>query len=161
MINIHRPTFEDDGRPSSTGARASRRARLGWQLGAERIGMSLWEIPARQAAYAYHFHLAEEEIVLVLSGQLLLRTPDGERVLEEGDLVRFPAGEAGAHQLTNPGDAPARFLAVSNYGQPGVVVWPDSGKLGIFEQLTSGPGLRAIFRSSDAIMFSERDGREV
>jgi uncharacterized cupin superfamily protein len=160
MINIHRPTFEDDGRRAGANARGSRRARLGWQLGAERIGMSLWEVPAKQAAYAYHFHLAEEEIVIALNGQLLLRTPDGERVLEEGDVVRFPAGEAGAHQLTNPGDEPARFLAFSNYGHPGVVVWPDSGKLGIFEQLTSGPGLRAIFRSSDAIMYSEAEGRQ-
>ncbi len=160
MININRPVFEDDERPSGAPARGSRRARLGWQLGAERIGMSLWEVPAKQDAYAYHYHLAEEEILIVLAGQLLLRTPDGERVLEEGDVVCFPAGAVGAHQLTNQADEPARFLAFCNYGYPGVVVWPDSGRLGVFEQLPGGPGLRAIFKRSDAIMYSEGDGRQ-
>lgn len=159
MINIHRPVFEDSERSAGAPARGSRRARLGWQIGAERIGMSLWEVPAGQAAYAYHFHVAEEEVILVLDGRLALRTPDGERLLEEGDVICFPAGADGAHQLSNPGDAPARFLAVSNYGSAGVVVWPDSGKLGVFEQIPGGPGLRAIFQRTDALMYSEPERR--
>jgi len=159
MVNIYRPEFEDEGkRPPGAPPRLGRRARLGWQLGAELVGMSLWEVPAKQPAYAYHYHLAEEEIIIVLSGRLLLRTPDGERALAEGDVVRFPAGEAGAHLLTNEGDAAARFLAISNYGYPGVVIWPESEKLGIFEQLPGRPGLRTMFRRADAIMYSEGEG---
>jgi uncharacterized cupin superfamily protein len=160
MTNIHRPVFEDAVRPTGAPARGSRRARLGWQLGAERIGMSLWEVPARQPADAYHYHLASEEIVIVLVGRLLLRTPEGERSLVEGDAVCFPAGEAGAHRLTNHEDEPARLLAVSNYGLPDVVVWPESQKLGIFELRAGGPGLRAIFRLADATMYLGAEGRE-
>jgi len=159
MINIHRPVFEDGARPPGAPARGSRRARLGWQLGSERIGLSLWEVPAGQPAYAYHYHLGTEEIIIVLTGRLLLRTPEGERTLSEGDAVCFPSGEAGAHRLTNHEDESARFLAVSNYGAPGVVVWPDSRKLGVFEQVPGGPGLCAIFRNSDAIMYSRAERR--
>jgi uncharacterized cupin superfamily protein len=160
MINIQHPEFEDAPRPAGAPARGSRRARLGWQLGAERIGMSLWEVPPNQPAYAYHYHLAAEEIVVVLAGRLLARTPEGERALVEGDAVCFPPGAAGAHQLINQDDAPARFLAISNYGFPDVVVWPESGKLGVFELLAGGPGLRAIFRRDDAGMYLEAEGRD-
>ena len=69
-------------------------------------------------------------------------------------------GAAGAHQLINQDGTPARFLAISNYGFPDVVVWPDSGKLGVFELLPGGPGLRAIFRRDDASMYLEAEGRE-
>ena len=95
-----------------------------------------------------------------MAGRLLLRTPTGERALAEGDAVCFPSGEAGAHQLTNHEDAPARFLAISNYGFPDVVVWPESQKLGVFELRAGGPGLRAIFRMADAAMYLEPEGRE-
>jgi uncharacterized cupin superfamily protein len=46
-----------------------RRARLGRQVDSEKLGLSLWELPPGQAAYPYHFHLAEEEIVVVLEGR--------------------------------------------------------------------------------------------
>jgi len=46
------------------------------------VGASLWELPAGQAAYPYHYHLAEEEMVIVLSGTPALRTRDGWRVLD-------------------------------------------------------------------------------
>jgi len=160
MINIHRPVFEDGARPPGAPARGSRRARLGWQLGSERIGLSLWEVPAGQPAYAYHYHLGTEEIIIVLTGRLLLRTPEGERTLSEGDAVCFPSGEAGAHRLTNHEDESARFLAVSNYGHPDVVVWPASQRLGVFELRTGGPGLRAIFRLADATMYLEPEARD-
>ena len=77
----------------------SRRARIGYELGTELIGCSLWELPPGEAAYPYHFHYADEELVIVLSGRPTLRTPEGTRELEEGEAVRFPLGEEGAHQI--------------------------------------------------------------
>src|SRR5690349_24144675 len=98
MPNLHRPTFDE---PREHDGFRCRRARLGHQLGTERVGLSLWELPPGQAAYPYHFHLAEEEVLVVLAGTPDLRTPDGWRRLEDGDVVRFPVGEQGAHQLVN------------------------------------------------------------
>jgi uncharacterized cupin superfamily protein len=126
------------------------RARLGRQAGSEKTGLSLWELPAGEAAYPYHWHVAEEELIVVLAGEPSLRSPDGWRELEEGEVVAFPVGEAGAHQIVNRTDAPVRFLSFSNQ-QPDIVVFVDSGKVGAFERRPDGGGLRKIFRAEDEV----------
>lgn len=148
MPNIFRPSFEDGERPEGF---RSRRARVGYELGAELIGASLWEVPPGEAAYPYHFHYSDEELVIVLSGRPSLRTPEGIRELEEGEVLRFPLGEEGAHQILNRSEETATFLAVSSHGRPDVVVYPDSGKIGVGERLPKGGGLRAFFRRVDRV----------
>ncbi len=98
MANINEPHYDE--LREHPGFRA-RRARIGYQLRSERIGLSLWEVDPGQAAYPYHYHLTEEELVVVLDGELTLRTPDGLRPLEPGEVVRFPSGETGGHQIVN------------------------------------------------------------
>lgn len=117
--------------------------------------MSLWEIPSGEAAYPYHHHLAEEELLLVLDGRPSLRTPDGWRELAEGEVVAFPRGEAGAHQLVNRTQQTVRFLSISTSGEPDIVIYPDSGKLGAFERLPQGGGLRAMFRMQDTVDYHD------
>lgn len=158
MANIFKPTFEDGRRPE--GFRA-RRARIGYELGAELIGASLWEVPPGEAAYPYHFHYADEEVVIVISGRPSLRTPQGTRELEEGEALRFPLGEEGAHQIVNRTEETATFLAISSSGRPDVVVYPDSDKIGVGERLPKGGGLRAFFRRGDGVGYfdGERPGR--
>jgi uncharacterized cupin superfamily protein len=157
MTNIFKPMFEKGERPEGF---RSRRARIGYELGAELIGTSLWEVPPGEAAYPYHFHYADEEVVIVLSGRPSLRTPNGTRELEEGEAVRFPLGEEGAHQIINHGEQVATFLAISSSGRPDVVVYPDSDKIGVGERLPKGGGLRAFFRRDDAVDYftGERPG---
>jgi uncharacterized cupin superfamily protein len=151
MPNIYDPVF-DEPRTSLDGFHAQR-ARLGHQLGTERVGLSLWEVPAGQAVYPYHFHLAEEEVLLVLEGRPCLRTPDGWRRLERGEVVRFPPGEDGAHQLVNDADAPLRLLVVSTHGQPDIVIYPDEGKIGPAERTPDGRGLKQFFYMKDAVPY--------
>jgi len=129
----------------------ARRSRIGRQLGTERVGVSLWELPPGQKAYPYHLHLGEEEVLVVLAGTPTLRTPEGERVLAQGEVVRFPPGEDGAHQLRNATDAAVRFLAVSSHGVPDVVLYPDSGKVGAFARTPDGSGFSGMFRAGDAV----------
>ena len=148
MPNIGEPEFDE--LREADGFRA-RRARIGHHLGTERLGISLWEVEPGQRAYPYHFHLNEEELVVVLRGELELRTPEGTRELREGDVASFPVGEAGAHQLVNRGDTPARFLSMSTHGVPDIVLYPDSGKVGVGERLPRGGGLRQYFRTRDAV----------
>jgi len=131
------------------------RVRVGHALGTERLGASVWEVEPGQAAYPYHLHLAEEELVLVLAGRPSLRTPDGWRELVEGDLVSFPRGEAGAHQIVNRSDATVRFLAISTNGEPDLVLYPDSGKLGAGERRPDGSGFVSFFRLADAVDYYE------
>lgn len=147
MTNLNRPDFDER---DHDGFRA-RRARLGHELGTERLGVSLWEVPPGEAAYPFHYHLGEEELVVVLAGAPSLRTPEGWRELEEGELVSFPRGERGAHQLVNRTGETVRFLALSTNGEPDLVLYPDSGKLGAAERLPSGGGLLSFFRLGDAV----------
>lgn len=141
--NIEDPDFEPrEGAPP--GFRAFR-ARVGYELDSERIGASVWKLPPGESAYPYHFHYSDEELVFVLSGRPTLRTPEGTRVLEVGEAVRFPLGEQGAHQISNPTDEEVRFLAVSTNGAPDIVVYPDSNKVSAAERRPDGSGLRAYF----------------
>jgi len=146
VVNVYEPEFDE---PRDHPGFRALRARIGQQAGAERLGASVWEIPPGEAAYPYHLHLGEEELVVVLSGRPSLRTPDGWRELEEGEVVAFPRGEAGAHQIANRSSRTVRFLAISTNGEPDIVLYPDSGKVGAAERLPGGGGFRKLFRLED------------
>jgi uncharacterized cupin superfamily protein len=148
LPNLNDPQFDEER--DHDGFRALR-ARIGQQLGTERLGISLWELPPGEAAYPYHYHLAEEELVIVLAGTASLRTPDGWRDVAEGEVLSFPVGEDGAHQFANRTDGTVRLLAISTHGEPEIAILPDSGKLNASERLPGGGGLRKIFRLSDAV----------
>jgi uncharacterized cupin superfamily protein len=68
-------------------------------------------------------------MLIVLEGGPSLRTPDGWRELEPGDVVSFKVGSEGAHQVMNRSEKPARVLVVSEMNAPEVSVYPDSGKV--------------------------------
>lgn len=61
----------------------------------------------------YHTHHANEEWLLVVEGEPALRTPEGEHELREGDVVAFPRGGEGLHQVSNRSEAPIRVLMLS------------------------------------------------
>lgn len=116
--------------------------RFGAELGAERIGGSVYELPPGQSICPYHYEHGCEEWLLVLSGTPTLRTPAGEQTLQPGDLRVFAEGPQGAHKVTNRADSPARVLMISNVAETTVAVYPDSGKIGVW------PG-----RGADSYMF--------
>jgi uncharacterized cupin superfamily protein len=152
MPNINEPVFDE---PREHPGFRCLRARLSRQAGSERLGLSLWELPPGESAYPYHHHLAEEELVVVLQGGPRLRTPSGSRQLQEGEVVAFPRGEKGAHQLVNRTSDTVRFLAFSTSGEPDIVIRPDSGTVGVYERLPHGDGLRAVFRMADTVDYFE------
>ena len=97
----------------------------------EIVGATLHEMPPHNSGGAYHFHHGNEEMLIVLSGTPTLRTPEGERVLEEGEVVVFARGAQGAHKCSNPTDAPVRYLFISNNAHPDAVEYPDAGLLSV------------------------------
>src|SRR5947209_9768350 len=110
-VNINRPVFDE---PREYEGFRCLRARIGRQAGTAKIGLSLFEVPPGQAAYPYHWHVAEEELLVVLQGRPSLRTPDGWRELEPGEVLVFGVGQEGAHQMVNRTPETVRFLAFSN-----------------------------------------------
>ncbi|HEX8689052.1 MAG TPA: cupin domain-containing protein [Solirubrobacterales bacterium] len=154
MANLFEPDFEEE---STQGGFAWQRALVGRQAGSERLGASLYRLPPGEAAFPMHYHLGNEELLIVVEGAPSLRTPDGERVLERGEVVAFPRGEAGVHQIVNRSDAEARFLFVSEMNAPDVVVRPESGKLSAFGRPPGGrgEGMHRIFFERDEAPFWE------
>jgi uncharacterized cupin superfamily protein len=120
-------------------------------FGAVATGLGLYEIEPGNASWPYHFETTEEEWLLVIEGELTLRTPEGESVLHAGDVVCFPAGATGAHEVRNHTDAPARYAMPSTNARYGnSTVYPDSGKFQV-----SGPGFHHRGRLGEPVEYWE------
>jgi uncharacterized cupin superfamily protein len=103
-----------------------RSTRVADELGSTMIGGSIYELPSGERSFPFHYHHGVEEWLLVVDGTPSVRTPAGTRKLEPGDVLCFPAGAEGAHDVTGPG----RVLILSSGGPPSVSVYPESDKLG-------------------------------
>ncbi|MGH2909853.1 MAG: cupin domain-containing protein [Solirubrobacteraceae bacterium] len=123
--NVFEPTWTDRDDPGLAG----RTARVGAQAGAERLGATVYEIAPGSAGSPLHAHHANEELIIVLDGQPVLRTEIGHRRLAAGEVVACPVGRPGAHQLINDSDEPLRVLVVSTMVYPEVVEMLDSDKI--------------------------------
>ena len=92
------------------------------------LGASLYELGAGNFM-VYHAHHGSEELLLVLRGRPTLRTPEGERVLEEGEVVHFPTGPEGAHGIRNDGEDPVRYVVAGIRVSPEIVEYPDTNQV--------------------------------
>lgn len=100
---------------------------------AESTLVSVYELPPLKAAYPYHYHLRDEETFYILSGEGLLKTPEGERQVSAGDLLFFPAGSEGAHKLTNTSATEKLvYIDFDVIHDLDAAIYPDSGKIGIW-----------------------------
>ena len=118
--------------PSDPPGYRNRALRLAPLLGARHLGATVYELGRGESICPYHYEVGNEEWLLVLAGAPTLRHPEGEDVLEPGDLVCFPDGPEGAHKLTNHGEQTARMIIISTMHEPCLAVYPDSGKLGVW-----------------------------
>jgi uncharacterized cupin superfamily protein len=105
----------------------ARGTRVGAAAGAQELGCSLYELDPGGQAAPYHMHHANEELLIVLNGDLELRTPEGTRQVRTGAVVAFPAGAAGAHRLRNTSESPARYMLVSTLRFPEIAEQLDTG----------------------------------
>ena len=104
----------------------------------------VYEIPPLKSAYPYHFHYKTEETFYIISGTGILKTPEGERKVSAGELIFFPAGETGAHKLTNGSETENLvYIDFDVTHDLDVAVYPDSDKIGIW-----GMGINKIFPKS-------------
>jgi uncharacterized cupin superfamily protein len=115
------------------------------ELDAKLTGLTVYDVEPGQATWPYHFELNEEEWLIMIEGELTVRTPGGEQVLRAGDLVCFPVGADGAHAVRNDGTARARFAMPSSVAALGdACVYPDSGTFKL-----DGPGFSFRGRFGD------------
>ena len=113
--------------------------------------VSVYEVPPKKTAYPYHYHKKNEETFYIISGEGILRTPDGERKVNAGELLFFPAGPEGAHKLTNASESEnlvyIDFDAVHDID---ITVYPDSEKIGVW-----GMGVNKLYPDNADVDYYE------
>lgn len=115
------------GYPEPFRSRVLPRARraLGDAAGLTKFGVNYTTLGPGAASSMRHWHTHEDELVFVLSGELVLVTDAGERPLRAGECAGFPAGHADGHQLVNRGTAPAVYLEIGSRDPVDVVHHPE------------------------------------
>lgn len=88
------------------------RRRLGDAAGIRAFGVNLTTLPPGARSSLRHWHEVEEEMVVVLAGELTLIEDAAETRLGPGDAAGFPAGVANGHCFENRGDRPAVYLEI-------------------------------------------------
>jgi uncharacterized cupin superfamily protein len=132
VFNLFNGAMETPADPNDPEGYACSAVRVGPRIGASRLGLSVYELPTGQAICPYHFEWSDEEWLIVLAGRPTLRAPEGERALDPGDTVCFPAGPAGAHFVRNDQSELARVAILSTKSEVGVAEYPDSDKVGVW-----------------------------
>ena len=125
--------------------------RVAERAGAEYVGASVYELhPGDEMVF--HYHVQREELLIVLSGELSLRTATGWERLPEGEVVAFPRGERGAHGYRNDSDRPVRVLMISEMTGPNISVYPDKNQVGFFDAgQRAQRRFGALFNVADAV----------
>ena len=114
--------------------------------------VAIMEIPPLKAAYPYHFHVGITEVFYIISGEGLLKTPEGERSVSPGDTIVFPPGAPGSHKITNASASePLRYIDFDTTSAADAVFYPDSEKVGL---ILDGK-LSHVFRESSAVGYYE------
>jgi uncharacterized cupin superfamily protein len=108
---------------------------------AHKLGAGYDELEPGMRSCPYHYHLAQEEMFVILQGDGTLRVAGQELALRTGDVVVIPPGPEYPHQIINTSTTVLRYLSISTQERPEICVYPDSGKVGAFHF-----GVRAMQR---------------
>ncbi|WP_437757050.1 cupin domain-containing protein [Sorangium sp. So ce1389] len=93
------------------------------------VGVQIEELPPGKQSSPAHYHLLEEEHILILEGRATLRLAEEMIEMSAGDYVCFPARQKAGHCLVNTSDAPCRFLVIGERKPDEVCVYTDSNKI--------------------------------
>lgn len=99
--------------------------RLGDAGGLTQFGVNLVTLQPGAMSSLRHWHLNEDEFVMVTAGECLMVTDAGETVMRAGDCAAFPAGSTDGHHFLNRSAAPAVFLVVGSKARREVATYSD------------------------------------
>ncbi len=109
--------------------------RLSALVGSKNLFFDLRLLNPEQFSFPYHFHRHAEEMMMVISGTMTVRTPNGLEIMNEGDIAFFEMGETGAHQFYNHSTEPCTYLDVRTLFTVDICEYPDSGKVNILPSI--------------------------
>lgn len=99
--------------------------RLGDAGGLTQFGANLVLLEPGALSSLRHWHLHEDEFVIVTEGTCVLVQDAGEVVMQTGDCAAFPAGSADGHHFINRTDKVAKFLVVGTKARAEVATYSD------------------------------------
>jgi uncharacterized cupin superfamily protein len=148
------PKIDLERAPSRTGTRypepfrsrvgTIRRCQLGDAAGLTQFGVNLTTIPPGGISALRHWHEREDELVWVVSGDLVLVEEGTETPLGPGDAAGFKAGVANGHHLVNRSGAPATILEIGSRLPDERGHYPDDDL--------------AVEKTAGAVRFTRKDG---
>jgi uncharacterized cupin superfamily protein len=95
----------------------------------ENLNFDLRELNPGQFSAPFHFHQFAEELFMVVSGTMILRTNEGMEEVKSGDLIFCEKGKTGAHQFYNHSDQPCVYMDVRTFIGFDLCEYPDSDKI--------------------------------
>ena len=99
--------------------------RLGDAGGLTQFGVNLVILQPGALSSLRHWHLNEDEFVMVTEGECVLVQDGGETPMRMGDCAAFPAGSTDGHQFINRTAAVAKFLVIGTKAKAEVATYSD------------------------------------
>ena len=98
--------------PFDKPCRARRRIKLGDAAGLTQFGANLCTLPPGAWSSQRHWHTKGDELIYVVSGEVVLVTDEGEETLRAGDSAGFKAGHRNGHHFQNRSASDAVILEI-------------------------------------------------
>ena len=98
--------------------------KLGDAFGLKNFGVNYTTLPPGKVSALLHHHATQDEFVLILAGEAVVRVDDVEYPMVAGDCIGFAAGTGISHQLLNRSDAPLVYIEVGDRSLGDLVQYP-------------------------------------
>lgn len=121
--------------------------RLGDAGGLTQFGANLVTLAPGAKSSLRHWHLNEDEFVMVTTGTVTLIDDHGETAMTVGETAAFPAGDANGHHFVNQTNTDAAFLVVGTRAPSETATYSD---IDMMVKIADG-----------AAKFTKKDGSEV
>ncbi len=104
-------------------------SRIKNDINPKNLNFDLRQLNPGQFSAPFHFHRFAEELFMVASGSMTLRTFNGLEIVKTGDVVFCEMGESGAHQFYNHGTEPCIYMDIRTFIGYDICEYPDSEKI--------------------------------
>lgn len=99
--------------------------RLGQAGGLTQFGANMVILAPGALSSLRHWHLNEDEFVIITQGECTLIEDAGAVIMRVGECAAFPAGNRDGHHFRNHTDAEARFLVIGTKAEYEVATYSD------------------------------------
>ena len=121
--------------------------RLGDASGISQFGVNLVRLAPGALSSLRHYHMNQDEFVMITEGVCTLIDDHGEHPMHVGDCASFPAGDANGHHLINKSKETAAFLVVGTRTETETAYYSDLDMM--------------VKMDADGAVFTRQDGGEL